>query len=71
MNMKELRFAVADGVWRIAFVFDPHRRAIFLVGGSKSGTSERRFYRDLLRIADERFKAHLMAMDTKIEGSRT
>ena len=68
MNMKELRFAVADGLWRIAFAFDPRRRAILLVGGSKSGTSERQFYRDLIRIADERFEAHLMAMDTKTGG---
>lgn len=32
-NMKELRFAAADGVWRVAFAFDPNRRAILLVGG--------------------------------------
>jgi hypothetical protein len=26
-NMKELRFDAADGVWRVAFAFDPQRRA--------------------------------------------
>src|SRR6266581_2922992 len=25
-NMKELRFKAADGVWRVAFAFDPRRR---------------------------------------------
>jgi hypothetical protein len=27
-NMKELRFTADDGVWRVAFAFDPKRRAI-------------------------------------------
>ena len=57
--MKELRFTLADGEWRIAFAFDPRRQAILLVGSSKSGMSERQFYRDLLRVADARFDAHL------------
>ena len=26
-NMKELRFDAADGVWRVAFAFDPDRSA--------------------------------------------
>ena len=43
-NMKELRFKAADGVWRIAFAFDPEQKPILLVGGDKSGGSEKRFY---------------------------
>ena len=58
-NMKELRFSAADGEWRVAFAFDPRRRAILLVAGDKSGGSEKRFYRELVRKADERFNAHL------------
>ena len=58
-NMKELRFRVADGVWRIAFAFDPRQQAILLVAGNKAGVSERRFYRQLIKKADERFDAHL------------
>ena len=58
-NMKELRFTAADGVWRVAFAFDPKRKAILLVAGDKSGGSEKRFYRKLIGIADERFNAHL------------
>jgi hypothetical protein len=63
--MKELRFDLADGVWRIAFAFDPNRQAILLVGGSKSGVNEKRFYRDLIRVADERFNGHLKTMPSK------
>lgn len=58
-NMKELRFNVEGGVWRTAFAFDPERRAILLVAGDKSGVSESRFYRQLIRKADERFDDHL------------
>ena len=58
-NMKELRFSAADGEWRIAFAFDTKRKAILLVAGDKSGVSEKRFYRELIRKADERFDTHL------------
>ncbi len=58
-NMKELRFRAANGVWRIAFAFDPRQRAILLVAGDKAGVGERRFYNQLIRRADERFSAHL------------
>ncbi|BFU93442.1 MAG: hypothetical protein NTNFB02_01640 [Nitrospira sp.] len=63
--MKELRFEVDDGVWRVAFAFDPRRRAILLVGGDKSGGSEQRFYQKLIRKADERFDAHLAELKKK------
>jgi hypothetical protein len=58
-NMKELRFDADDGVWRVAFAFDPKRKAILLVAGDKSGGSEKRFYRQLIAKADERFDGHL------------
>jgi hypothetical protein len=58
-NMKELRCNADDGVWRIAFAFDPDRQAILLTAGDKSGSSEKRFYRQLIAKADERFDRHL------------
>src|SRR5207249_11487978 len=58
-NMKELRFSAADGEWRVAFAFDTKRKAILLVAGDKSGVSGKRFYRELIRKADNRFAAHL------------
>jgi len=57
--MKELRFRAADGVWRVAFAFDPNRKAILLVAGDKSGVSEKRFYRQLIGTADRRLDAHV------------
>ena len=58
-NMKELRFSAADGEWRVAFAFDTKRKAILLVAGNKSGVSEKRFYRELIRKSDRRFDTHL------------
>jgi hypothetical protein len=64
-NMKELRFKADDGVWRVAFAFDPNRKAIVLVAGDKSGSSEKRFYKQLIKKADERFDNHLAGIKTE------
>ena len=61
-NMKELRFDADDGVWRVAYAFDPQRRAILLVAGDKSGVSQKRFYKTLITKADARFNEHLAAL---------
>jgi len=62
-NMKELRFSAADGEWRVAFAFDPRRRAVLLVAGDKSGLgpakAQRKFDDDLIAKADARFDAHI------------
>jgi hypothetical protein len=65
--MKELRFDASDGVWRVAFAFDPRRKAVLLVAGDKSGVSEKRFYRQLIEKADRRFDDHL----SRIKKERT
>lgn len=58
-NMKELRFRAGEGVWRVAFAFDPRRNAILLVAGDKSGVSKTKFYKRLIDKADRRYKEHL------------
>jgi hypothetical protein len=60
-----LRFNADDGVWRVAFAFDPKRNAIMLVAGDKSGVNEKRFYRQLIATADDRFDAHLALLKRK------
>lgn len=61
-NMKEMRFDAANGVWRIAFAFDPERQAIILVAGDKTGISQRRFYKGLIAKAEERLKDHIQRL---------
>ncbi len=63
-NMKELRFVADDGVWRVAFAFDPKRDGILLIAGDKSGVSEAKFYKRLIKKADERYRQHLDQLQT-------
>ena len=69
-NMKELRFDAADGVWRVAFAFDPSRRAVLLACGDKSGGSEKRFYRQLIAKADARLDAHVARIKRQKEKKK-
>jgi len=66
-NMKELRFAWEGEVWRVAFAFDPMRRAVLLVGGDKGGVDKKRFYKRLVAVADERFDRHLASLRARID----
>lgn len=59
--MKELRADAKGSVLRIAFAFDPDRSAIILVGGGKSGVSQKRFYKQLIAKADALYRIHLAA----------
>jgi hypothetical protein len=70
-NMKELRADTKDSVMRIAFAFDPDRAAILLLGGDKSGVSQKRFYKQLIARADELYNAHLakITVRKKAKGS--
>ncbi|TPW26636.1 addiction module toxin RelE [Pararhizobium mangrovi] len=61
-NMKEMRFDADGGVWRLAFAFDPDRKAILLVAGDKGGKDQKRFYKRFIRKADQRFANHLAAL---------
>jgi hypothetical protein len=63
--MKELRADTKDQVLRIAFAFDPTRSAILLIGGDKSGISQRQFYKRLIAKADELYDQHLAALKAK------
>ncbi len=67
-NMKELRFDADNGVWRVAFAFDPKRKAVLLVAGDKAGESQKRFYKRLIKKADERFDRHLEELKEENNG---
>jgi hypothetical protein len=61
-NMKELRVDEAGQVIRIAFAFDPKRRAVVLCGGAKQGLSKKKFYSALIRRADRIYDVHLKGL---------
>jgi hypothetical protein len=60
-NMKELRTMHAGRHYRTFFAFDPHRRAIVLLGGDKTG--DPRFYERMVARADELFARHLARLE--------
>lgn len=58
-NLKELRFDADGGVWRFAYAFDPKRKGIVLIGGDKSGVDQKKFYKKLIKKAEERYEKYL------------
>lgn len=64
-NMKELRVRHQWHPYRIFFAFDPLRRVVLLCGARKDGAGNKRFYRDMLRIADAEYGQHLEALTTR------
>ena len=69
-NLKELRFGWEGGVWRVAFAFDPKRQAILLVSGDKGGSDQKRFYKRLIAVADERLNEHLATLAKQEDQER-
>lgn len=61
--MKELRIQYAGNPIRAFFAFDSIRHAIVLCAGDKTGLNEKRFYRDMIRLADEEFHNHMISME--------
>lgn len=57
-NMKELRIQSKGDPIRAFFAFDPGRRAILLCAGKKAG-NEKRFYHQMIAIADNEYLQHL------------
>lgn len=60
-NMKELRVDLSGQAIRIFFAFDPIRQAVVLCAGDKS--NDKRFYKEMIVIADAEFAAHLAELE--------
>lgn len=69
-NMKEPRVGTGDMVIRIAFAFDPVQKAILLIGGDKSGVNQQRFYKQLIKKADELYDDHLKSIGKEVEAKK-
>lgn len=57
-NMKELRIQSQGKPLRAFFAFDPARTGIILCAGDK-GKNDKRFYQEMIPIADEEYEKHL------------
>lgn len=61
-NMKELRVQHRGEPIRAFFAFDPFRQAIVLCAGNKGG-NEKRFYKQMIPLADLEFTKHLEELE--------
>lgn len=62
-NLKKLRVQHHGEPLRAFFAFDPLRQAIVLCAGNKGG-NEKRFYKEMLPLAEAQYARHL----TELEG---
>jgi len=62
--MKELRAQSSGHPLRIFFAFDPHRVAILLIGGDKTGEADKRFYARMIPVADVLYTQYLEDLET-------
>ena len=57
-NMKELRVQSGGKPIRVFFAFDPLRVGVLLCAGAKTGRAKR-FYDELIPVADREYEQHL------------
>lgn len=62
-NMREMRIQHLGRPIRVFYAFDPRRAAIVLIGGDKTGLSDKRFYGQFVPIADNLYAAHLKELE--------
>ena len=58
-NLKELRAKTDAHEFRVAYIFDPERKGLLLIGGDKKGKNQKKFYKDLISEAEQIYAAYL------------
>jgi hypothetical protein len=58
-NLKELRAKTEAHVFRVAYLFDSEQKALLLIGGDKKGKNEKRFYKNLIKEAEQIYRLYL------------
>lgn len=67
-RMRELRIQHAGRPYRVLYAFDPHRAALLLVGGDKTGDG--RWYDRMIPLADRLYDEHLADIADREPPSR-
>ncbi|MDQ2899545.1 MAG: type II toxin-antitoxin system RelE/ParE family toxin [Acidobacteriota bacterium] len=65
-EMRELRVQHAGRPYRVLYAFDPHRSAILLIGGDKTG--DNRWYETYVPQADRIFRQHLSELKNELKN---
>ena len=58
-NLKELRFDSGEGVIRVFFVFDPDKNGVLLIGGNKSSSRGKSFYKIMIDQSEKIYAKYL------------
>jgi len=66
--MRELRVQSSGKPLRVFYAFDPHRSAILLIGGDKTG--DKRFYDRMIPVADDLYDDHLADLKREKDNGR-
>jgi hypothetical protein len=67
-HMRELRVQSGGKPLRVFYAFDPRRAAILLIGGDKTG--DKRFYENMIPIADRLYDEHLVQLKKEKDHGR-
>ncbi len=67
-RMRELRVQSGGKPLRVFYAFDPHRSAILLIGGDKTG--DKRFYDRMIPVADDLYDDHLADLKREKDNGR-
>lgn len=62
-HMRELIVQSGGRPIRVFYAFDPRQTAIMLIGGDKTGVSNRVFYERYIRIADNLYDAYIAELE--------
>jgi hypothetical protein len=57
--LRELRLQSNARPFRIFYAFDPLRQAVLLIGGDKTGISDKRFYAQMIPLAERIWQEYL------------
>lgn len=69
-NLKELRFESGEKVIRVFFVFDPDRNGVLLIGGNKSSSGGKTFYKDMIAQSEKIYAKYLEERQKALEKEK-
>ncbi len=54
-----MRFNSGEKVIRVFYIFDPDRNGVLLIGGNKSSSGDKKFYKDMIDKSEKIYAKYL------------
>ncbi|MFP5457683.1 MAG: type II toxin-antitoxin system RelE/ParE family toxin [Bacteriovoracia bacterium] len=58
-NLKELRFTSKERIIRVFYAFDSDRNGVLLIGGNKSSSGDKNFYKKMIALSEKIYRRYL------------